>query len=153
LFRKGDEKMSEKATEVQKKLIFVGKKMRHSMKFNMEELGLTMSQGMIVGMLIHEGKAKIGQISKKMNLSNATVSGIVDRLENQGKVHRTRSESDRRAVYVEVDREFKVMLKEKHDSLNQKLIEPLFHASDEELDKIIEGLDILERLLGGKDEC
>ncbi len=139
-----------KAEEVQHKILLVGKLFRHNMKWNLEELGLTMSQGMLVGLLVHKGKMKVGAISKELNLSNATVSGLVDRLEKQGKVHRVRSVEDRRSVYVELDSEFKALMKSKHDSVNEKMLEPFFEATNEELDKVLEGLEIMERLLGGK---
>ncbi|MGD8192328.1 MarR family winged helix-turn-helix transcriptional regulator [Brevibacillus ginsengisoli] len=42
----------------------------------------------------------IGDISRAMDLSYSTVSGIVDRLERDGLVQRNRDEKDRRVVWV-----------------------------------------------------
>ena len=68
---------------------------------------LTGTQGMLIRTLAHEGEMKISDLSKRMGLSNSTISGIVDRLERQEIVERVRSEEDRRVVLVNVTAEFR----------------------------------------------
>lgn len=67
----------------------------------------TMPQTMLIHNLAQHGKMKISELSAKMGLTNSTVSGIVDRLEDQGVVERKRSTSDRRVVHVDLTAQHK----------------------------------------------
>ncbi len=61
--------------------------------------GFTMPQLIVLDKL-KNGPKTIGEISQLVDLSNSTVSGIVDRLEAKGFVIRSRDERDRRVVRV-----------------------------------------------------
>ena len=65
--------------------------LKHSMGQHFNPMNLTGPQGMMMGILSHDGEMKISDLSEKIGLSNSTVSGIIDRLEKQGLVERTRS--------------------------------------------------------------
>lgn len=108
---------------------------------------LTAPQGMIMGILSHRGEMKVSDISKVINLSNSTVSGILDRLEKMGYVQRKRSEKDRRVVYISITPEFSKLAKERSVRIEKNMEKVVEKASDEELDKIIEGLTILDKIL------
>ena len=122
-----------------------------SMKKNIQSqykaMNITGPQGMVVGTLAHCGEMKISDISAKLNLSNSTVSGILDRLEKQGIVERIRDKEDRRVVNVRVTPEFKKIadrhLKDAEKNIELKMME----ATPEELDKVLEGLNILKKML------
>lgn len=43
-------------------------------------LGISESQGLIIRTLMEYGDMKVSDIAKRLDLSNSTVSGIVDRL-------------------------------------------------------------------------
>ena len=120
---------------------------KHSLDKVFEEVGITAPQGMVMGILRKEKKIKISDLSSKLSLSNSTVSGIIDRLENQGMVVRERSEEDKRVVYVTISTNFK----EKHQCFHEKIelnIENLMKkANPEERNKVFEGLSILKKLL------
>lgn len=123
-----------------------------------KNLELTAPQGMTLFTLSHHGSLKISEISEKMGLSNSTISGIVDRLEAQSLVERVRSKEDRRVVYVSLTKETKEMLSKHEDVMDQWVGEALAYASEEELNQILEGLEILNRLLnrvseGDEKEC
>lgn len=60
--------------------------------------GLTMPQLMTMQTLESEGPITIGVLARKMNLAQATVTSILDRLEARGLVKRERSQSDKRKV-------------------------------------------------------
>ncbi|WP_206076166.1 MarR family winged helix-turn-helix transcriptional regulator [Marinitoga lauensis] len=51
---------------------------------NFNDTEITYSQWMLLGVLMKNGSMKVSDLSKKMGLSNSTVSGIVDRMEKQG---------------------------------------------------------------------
>jgi len=110
-------------------------------------MNLTGPQAMLVGIIAHYGEMKISDLSEKMGLSKSTVSGIVDRLEKQGIVERMRSKDDRRVVWVSLSSEHKACMKNKFESIEYKLEEIMREATDEEVKKIFEGLEILKNLI------
>lgn len=63
--------------------------------------GITRPQILVLEQ-IKEAPKTIGEISRQLDLSYSTVSGIVDRLERDGLVLRNRDEKDRRVVWVSV---------------------------------------------------
>lgn len=117
-----------------------------------EEMNLTGPQGMLLGILIHTGKMKISDLSEKLGLSNSTVSGIVDRLENQGVVERTRSKEDRRVVYVDATEEFRKNAKERFKGIENRFEVIMNLATPEEMDTILRGLETLKEVLERKEE-
>jgi len=64
-----------------------------------QQHGLTVPQ-LVLMREIGPGSRSLSDLSRNVNLSNATVTGIVDRLEKTGLVARERSGSDRRQVMV-----------------------------------------------------
>ena len=63
--------------------------------------GITRPQILVLEQ-IKESPRTVGEISRALDLSYSTVSGIVDRLERDGLVLRNRDEKDRRVVWVSV---------------------------------------------------
>ena len=121
---------------------------KQSMSKVFEDLGVTVPQSMVMGILSKEKTLKITELSTKLSLSNSTVSGIVDRLEKQGMVERKRSEQDRRVVYVSVASNFSGMHKTFHKRLEETIENKMNKGTHEELVKIYEGLESLKKLLG-----
>ena len=64
------------------------------MKKIIERTGMTAPQGMVIGLLHKNKKMKVTELSKQLHLPNSTVSGIIDKLEEQDAVIRERSEDD-----------------------------------------------------------
>lgn len=75
---------------------------RINMKKIIERTGMTAPQGMVIGLLHKNKKMKVTELSKQLHLPNSTVSGIIDKLEEQDAVIRERSEDDKRVVYVSI---------------------------------------------------
>jgi len=121
--------------------------LRQNMKHQFKEMNLTGSQGMLVGTLVHYGDMKITDLSEKLGLSNSTVSGIVDRLEEQGLVERIRSKEDRRVVYVALTSEFKKRAKEHFQEMEKGLETIMNKATPQELKIILEGLVTLKKVM------
>ncbi|MCX8128822.1 MAG: MarR family transcriptional regulator [Clostridia bacterium] len=112
-----------------------------------ESMGITAPQGMILSILIKKGKMKISELSEQIFLSNSTVSGIIDRLENQGIVERERSMDDKRVVYVKLSPKADEMHKDFHQIVEAKWEKLIKKGTQEDLEKILEGLNTLKRLL------
>ena len=62
--------------------------------------GLTGPQLVILQELSNSGEVSIGELAKTVSLGQATVTGIINRLEQRGLVMRRRSEKDKRRVLV-----------------------------------------------------
>ncbi|ATW27779.1 MarR family winged helix-turn-helix transcriptional regulator [Candidatus Formimonas warabiya] len=104
--------------------------------------------GVLIG-LHHKPFATLSEISQILGLSKSTVSGIVDRLVCQGAVVREIPEDNRRIVRLSLSEEFRknnvlAELKSKYIS------DALKGASQDDLEKIITGLDILHKLMKEK---
>ena len=120
---------------------------KSNMTKNFEGFDITMPQGMVIGNLARFGKMKVSELSGRLGLSNSTVSGIVDRLEKQGIVERVTSNDDKRVVYVSLTAGLEEMHKGFHKSFEEKILGMLDKGTPEEINKIIEGLNTLKRLL------
>jgi DNA-binding MarR family transcriptional regulator len=112
-----------------------------------KEMNLTGPQGILMGTLAHHGEMKVSELSEKLELSNSTVSGILDRLENQGFIERTRSKKDRRVVYIKVTDEFRKQSKKQFDEVNRLVEQMMDKATPEELDTVLKGMETLKDIL------
>lgn len=121
--------------------------MKHNMRHHFKKMDITGPQGMLMGILAHYGEMKISDLSEKLGLSNSTVSGIIDRLEKQGYVERTRSTEDRRVVYVNITSEYKKIAQEHFNEIERKFADMLSKATSEELNAIFEGLNTLKNVM------
>lgn len=132
------------------------KRVGHLLKQNMEkyfsDMKLTGPQGMLMGILAHDGEMKISDLSEKLGLSNSTVSGIIDRLEKQGLVERIRSKEDRRVVYVNVTAEYSRSAKDQFSRIEKHFEDVIDKATAEEVEIILKGLDTLEKLMERQQE-
>ncbi len=62
--------------------------------------GLTGPQLLVLKIVGERDRPTMGEIAEAVHLSQATATGILDRLERKGLVHRTRDDPDRRKVRV-----------------------------------------------------
>lgn len=120
---------------------------RNNMKKLISDTGMSAPQGMVIGLLSKNKKMKITELSQHLSLSNSTVSGIIDRLEAQEMVVRERSKDDKRVVYVRISPKFEDIHKVFHKQIEENIKKVLNQGSDDELNKIFEGLNILKKLL------
>lgn len=116
------------------------------------EYQLTLPQLTVVTLLGKNTRLKITDLSKEMGISPAAISGIVDRLENQGLVERHRSTEDKRIVFVQLSETFK----NSHQHLDQNIcgyLQLLLRTLDEKkVALILDGLTTLKEILLSGDE-
>ena len=91
--------------------------------------GLTAPQLLVLQSIAATQEKTIGDIAKAVSLSQATVTTIVTRLEGRGYLLRTRSETDRRKVYVSLTEEGMALLANAPTALQEKFIQQ-FSAMD-----------------------
>lgn len=125
----------------------MGKLFKQYMRKNFEDEGMSMPQGAVISALKKGGEMKISELSSMLNLSNSSVSGIIDRMEKQQLVERVRSKEDRRIVYVKVSPKIDELHKEAHKKMEKAFEELLNTGSPEEIDKIIDGMHALRKVL------
>lgn len=65
-----------------------------------QRFGLTGPQLVVLKELLAEAPMPVNELASSVNLSQATVTGILDRLEKKGMIERARSTVDRRKVLV-----------------------------------------------------
>lgn len=92
-----------------------------------------------------EDGVMLSYIGEKLLVSNANITGLVDRLETQGLVSRIRNKGDRRkisAVLTEDGRKFAEMIIEKYREWYTKLLQII---NDDDRNKLIELLQKLQK--------
>lgn len=107
-----------------------------------ERMGLSVIEEKTLGILQQHGPLPAGAIATHTGLAAASVTSLVDRLETKGFVRRTRGETDRRVVLVEIDQEKLAAFAPIFDALGGLLDEILEPYSLEQLETI---LDFLHR--------
>lgn len=109
--------------------------------------GLTLAQSMLIWQLYQHGPMKISELGKALDLSNPTVSGIVDRLEKSGALTRQRSKNDRRVVYVEITPEFLNKHAVFEASMEKELEKLMMYADENEKEMFEKGIIALQDIL------
>ena len=122
---------------------------KHNMNKAFEKSGLTLPQGLLLSELGKYEKMKIHDLGGRLGMTDSTVSGIVDRLEKQGIVERTRSLEDKRVVYVSFSNDYKEIFGNLRGFMNKKIENIVSKASPQELSEVRNGLNILKRLMSG----
>ena len=139
-----------KKAEVVRLFSEISKVIKHNMRHDFRNLGITIPQGIVIGTLMKFGEMKISELSRKVNLSNSTISGIIDRLEKQQLVVRTRSAKDRRLVYVNVTPKVDELFKGVHKKAEEMFADLLGTGTAAEFEKIIEGLSLLKNIMNDR---
>jgi len=112
-----------------------------------KKMHVTQSQILVMRVLNQYGDMKISDISRELDLSNSTVSGIIDRLVEKKIVKRKRSEEDRRIVMISLAEEYRQPVKKQLNLFANKMRRALSTTTEEDLDSIMQGLEKLERIL------
>ncbi|MDP1574238.1 MAG: MarR family transcriptional regulator [Coxiellaceae bacterium] len=72
----------------------------HSKKL-VSKYGITGPQALVLKRIIHYGRVPSGILARDVNLSHATVTSILDRLEKHHYIARIPSKDDKRKVFIE----------------------------------------------------
>ena len=123
----------------------IAKKFKTQLMNNIENLGFTWPQMMLMHVLHHHPNITLNELSKRLSLSKSTVSGIVDRLEAQGMVSRERPEDNRRTVRISLTSKA-VKNGGIKDTITRHFAQALEKLEKEEIESIIYGLKKLEGL-------
>jgi DNA-binding MarR family transcriptional regulator len=136
----------QKAEEISFLLKTINKKIHKEFHKIIDSYGITVPQMLVLRALIKEGNLPISEISKRLGLTNSTVSGIVDRLEKEGYVERNRDDKDRRVVYVCLTEKIQRMKREIPVLGPDYFSDSIKDLGPEKVDQIIESLTILANI-------
>ena len=112
------------------------------------EFGLTTPQAYVLQAIRDLGEVTTGQVSERVNLSQATVTTILDRLESRGLIERYRSLTDRRVVHARLTREGRRVLKKAPPLLQERFIAAFAALNPSEQDRIVRALEEVADMMG-----
>lgn len=110
--------------------------------------GLTGPQVWAMKVLAESAPIRVTDLSRRMYLHPSTVVGILDRLEQQAQVARTRSEKDHRVVTVALTAKGRETVAKVPQIAQGLLLKGLTGLPDGDLSTVSEGLRMLVGILG-----
>jgi len=108
-----------------------------------QEYGLTLPQFGTLEALYHLGPLTLGELADKLLVTGGNVTYVMDRLQSQGLVVRSRAQDDRRVVHAELTDEGRALVARvfpQHASLIEHLCRHLDVGEQEELRRLLKGL-------------
>ena len=113
--------------------------------------GLTAPQILLLQAIRDNGDVTIGEVAKKINLSQATVTTILDRLEKRELVKRVRSTKDKRRVHVYLTDKASEILKDAPVPLQEQFSEQFNELELWEQTMIISSLQRIAQMMDAED--
>lgn len=102
-----------------------------------ERMGIAASDLECVEILQLEGRVTAGRLAEATGLTTGAMTGVIDRLEKAGFVHRERDEVDRRKVYVTLDQASAARIGDLYAPMQRAMLESWSNYSDEELEVLL----------------
>ncbi len=96
-----------RANEILHAYLQVSRHISEKFRIYYGKLNLTYPQSIVLAILEADGPMPISALAEAAGSANSTISGVVDRLEKMELVQRTRSDSDRRVIYVSTTEQFR----------------------------------------------
>ena len=115
-----------------------------------KKFGLTIPQLVILHTVSREKSLTVGAIAKNVSLSQATVTGILERLYKRGLILRNRSEVDRRRVMIEPTKACEEILDKAPPLMQELFIDQFGEIEDWEQMMILSSLKRLVALMNVK---
>ena len=116
-------------------------------RFLAKKFGLTGPQLIILGQIARGGEITAGEVAKTISLSQATVTGILERLERHGLIARQRSDTDRRRVLLHATPTGVALLREAPPLMQESFVNAFNRLPDWEQSMILTGLQRLVSLI------
>ena len=113
--------------------------------------GLTAPQLMVLKEIMNDEDINIGKVAKKVSLSQATVTNIIDRLETRELVTRERSIQDKRRVIVRVTDKTREILKNNPSVLQEEFLHSFKQLEEWEQNLILSSIQRIAKMMGAED--
>lgn len=88
--------------EIESILREINKKLNTELKKEMVRLDFSLSHFYILSSLFKNGVMKAGDIAREIDVTNATLTFLLDKLEGEGLIKRVKDTEDRRVTLVEI---------------------------------------------------
>jgi DNA-binding MarR family transcriptional regulator len=112
--------------------------------------GLTAPQLMVLKEIMSDEDINIGRVAKKVSLSQATVTNIIDRLETRSLVTRERSSQDKRRVIVRVTDKTREILKTDPSVLQEEFLRKFQELSGWEQNLILSSIQRIAAMMNAE---
>jgi DNA-binding MarR family transcriptional regulator len=109
--------------------------------------GLTTPQILLLQTIRDKGEITIGEIANEINLSQATVTSILDRLEKRELVYRERSKEDKRKVHAYLTDQATETLKEAPIPLQEHFTQQFDDLQEWEKNMIVSSLQRVAQMM------
>ena len=113
-----------------------------------ESYRITIPQLLCLNEVYEHGPITIGALTHLVYLNNSTLTGIVDRLEKQNLVKRTRISKDRRQIHVEITEGGLEFIKNTPNPIPKGFLERLESFEEEKVTLLLWALEQLVDMLG-----
>ncbi|HKY47335.1 MAG TPA: MarR family transcriptional regulator [Acidimicrobiia bacterium] len=108
--------------------------------------GLNLAEGSCLAIIDRHGPLSLSDVASRENLSAPTITKIVTRLEAEGLIERLADPADRRVTLVAVSNDGAGLLERVRSSRTAYLHRKLRELSDEDLNRLLAALPVLEAL-------
>ncbi len=115
-----------------------------------EEYGLTGPQLAALQEIARAGNASPSDLARELQVSQPTISGILDRLEKRKLVHRARDEDDRRSVEVFITDAGKEMLADAPPLLQERFCQEFARLQDWEQSMLLANLQRIAAMMNAE---
>ncbi len=119
-------------------------------RYLVRQFGLTGPQLIILQEISHAGEISITEIARAVSLGQATVTGILERLESRGLISRRRSKTDKRKVFIQVTPACKKLLDKAPPPMQEHFINNFSNLQDWEQSMILSSLQRIVALMDAK---
>jgi DNA-binding MarR family transcriptional regulator len=116
-----------------------------------KHFGLTGPQLIILRELSKAGEMSPGEVAASVSLSQATVTGITDRLEKRQLITKTKSEIDRRRVVIQPTDACRKLLAQAPPPIQESFLNRFDKLKDWEQSMILSSLQRMVRMIDAKD--
>jgi DNA-binding MarR family transcriptional regulator len=139
------------AQQTEHELNIIQRSMRQRLQAEFAQGNLTGPQRLVMSVVVRTQGLSLKQLSEAVSLAHSTVSGIVDRLVQQGLVERQPHPTDRRITLLAASPAVRKFLDTRMPQLAlHPLLEAMRRATPAERHSITKGLNTLARLLTHK---
>ena len=122
-------------------IVRLGNAVTYYRNIKMQEYGLTSAQGDVIRAILHARGITASELKKKLGLSQSTVAGILERLENKRLIKKTLVDGDARKMSLfptSQGLELEDMLKQTALETQQIIMEGMTKSEQEEFNRLLE---------------
>lgn len=137
---------------VEDQIAFALRQITHALDLHsrrlLEEFGVTGPQLATLQTADRLGKASAGALAKEVQVSQATITGILDRLEHRGLINRSRDGQDRRSTFITVTEAGRHVLRSAPPPLQERFRRELTDLEEWEQTMILSTLLRIAAMMG-----